>query len=82
MRVLCGVVVTNWLTLHTAHLEAIRVMKEIKSLQIQNELKRLQQKSGLRRARLQHVLQKRPGFRLAFRSLAANPMNQALYLPV
>ena len=39
MGVHCGIGLTNWLTLHTAHLEAIRVTMEIKSLQIQKELK-------------------------------------------
>ncbi len=39
MGVLCGIGLSNWLTLHTAHLEAIRVTMEIKSLQIQKELK-------------------------------------------
>ena len=48
--VLWGIVATNWLTLHGAHLEAIRVMREIKSLQIQKELKSPPRKTGLRQA--------------------------------
>ena len=37
--VLWGIVVANWLTLREAHLEAIRAMREIKSLQMQKQLK-------------------------------------------
>lgn len=53
--VLWGIVVTNWLTLYGAQLEATRVMREIKSLQIQKKPKSPSGKPAVRRARLRLV---------------------------